>query len=147
MNNVIIGLEMLEGASLPHYASQEAAGADLRANITEPLTLQPGETALVPTGLKFEIPHGFEVQIRPRSGLAFKNQVTVLNTPGTIDSDYRGEIKILLINHGHDAFVIEPGMRIAQMVVAPCYHAQFVTKEALAASARGSHGFGHTGLQ
>lgn len=146
MNEVTIGLTLEEGAAVPHYATSESAGADLRACLLEPLLVEPGETALVPTGIKLEIPAGFEVQIRPRSGLALKNQVTVLNTPGTIDADYRGEIKVILINHGKETFVIEPGMRIAQMVVAPCYQAHFVRKEALSASERGSGGFGHSGL-
>lgn len=144
-NTVDIGFELAEGASLPHYASHAAAGADLRAHLDEPLVVAPGESALVPTGIKLEIPPGFEVQIRPRSGLAFKNQVTVLNTPGTIDADYRGEIKVILINHGKEVFIIEPGMRMAQMVVAPCFRAHFVQKE-LATTERGNKGFGHTGL-
>lgn len=144
--DVIIGLKLLEGAVAPHYATLEAAGADLRAHLTEVLVVGPGETALVPTGVKLEIPRGYEVQVRPRSGLALKNQVTVLNTPGTIDSDYRGEIKVILINHGKEAFTIEPGMRIAQMVVAKVLHADFISKEELTTSERGSGGFGHSGL-
>ena len=135
-----------ETASMPSYGSPEAAGADLRAHLEEPLTIFPGDVGLVPTGLCLEIPHGFEVQIRPRSGLALKNQITVLNTPGTIDSDYRGEVKILLINHGKEPFIVEPGMRVAQMVLAPCYRAHFVKKLELAESQRGCGGFGHSGL-
>ncbi|MEI6531321.1 MAG: dUTP diphosphatase [Chlamydiota bacterium] len=135
-----------EGARPPHYASAGAAGADLRAYLKEDLILLPGETALVPTGIKLEIPAGFEVQIRPRSGLALKQQITVLNTPGTIDADYRGEIKVILINHGKEPFTIEPEMRIAQMVVAPCYQAKFTVKENLSSSSRGAGGFGHSGL-
>lgn len=135
-----------EGASLPEYASSGAAGADVRAYLQEPMTLAPHSSAMIPTGLHFEIPEGFEIQVRPRSGLAFKSQVTVLNTPGTIDADYRGEVKILLINHGESPFVVEPGMRIAQLVVAPVAAAQFLPADALAESARGAGGFGHTGV-
>lgn len=145
-HDVTIGLKLAEGATAPHYATLEAAGADLRAHLTEVLVVGPGETALVPTGVKLEIPRGYEVQVRPRSGLALKNQVTVLNTPGTIDSDYRGEIKVILINHGKEAFTIEPGMRIAQMVVAEALRAHFISKEELTTSERGSGGFGHSGL-
>lgn len=133
--------------NLPTYGSMEAAGADVRANIREEMTLPPGESLLVPTGLRVAIPNGYEIQVRPRSGLALKNQITVLNTPGTIDSDYRGEIAIILINHGKEAFVIQPGMRIAQLVLASVVRANFIRVEAeeLTLSARGSGGFGHTG--
>ncbi len=131
---------------LPEYASEEAAGADVRAHLDSPLIIPPGQTALVPTGLFFEIPNGFEIQVRPRSGLAFKNQITVLNTPGTIDSDYRGELKVILINHGQQEFVVEPEMRVAQIVIAPVVQARFVRVESLAQSERGSGGFGHTGV-
>jgi dUTP pyrophosphatase len=146
MNDVDLFVDVEDGATAPHYASLEAAGADLRAFLKEPMIVRPGETALVPTGVKLEIPEGFEVQVRPRSGLALKFQVTVLNTPGTIDSDYRGEIRVILINHGKENFIIEPGMRIAQMVVAPCYRAHFMPKECLALSERGCGGFGSSGL-
>lgn len=134
-----------ESTALPVYASSEAAGADVCAHLKEPLILQPGASALVPTGLFLEIPSGYEVQVRPRSGLAFKHQVTVLNTPGTIDSDYRGEVKVLLINHGKNPFTVENGMRIAQLVVAPVVRGCFVPEECLSATARGSGGFGSTG--
>ena len=112
-----------------------------------PLTLSPGQRALVPTGFVFEVPFGYEAQIRPRSGLAFKNGITCLNTPGTIDSDYRGEVKVLLINHGEEPFVIERGMRIAQMVIAPV--TQVAVREASEAgeTARGAGGFGSTGVR
>lgn len=130
---------------LPHYASAGAAGADARACIQTPITLAPGASVLVPTGLRVEIPVGFEIQVRPRSGLALKNQVTVLNTPGTIDADYRGEIGVILMNHGKEEFTITPGMRIAQLVVAPVIMADFVTSRELAKTARGAGGFGHTG--
>lgn len=141
-----IEILVLTDKTAPEYASEEAAGADIRADLKQPLTIQPSATALVPTGLRFEIPLGYEVQIRPRSGLALKNQITVLNTPGTIDSDYRGEIKVILINHGNKPFVVEPDMRIAQAVVAPIVRARFVQVAALAGSERGSGGFGHTGV-
>lgn len=133
-------------ALLPIYASEEAAGADVRAHIKEDLILQPGESILVPTGLKFALEPGYEIQVRPRSGLALKNQITVLNSPGTIDSDYRGELKVLLINHGKNPFVIEKGMRIAQIVVAPVLRVKFVECESLPSTARGVKGFGHTGV-
>ena len=136
---------VLTEEKLPEYASTEAAGADLRAKLSEPLAIHPHQSALIPTGLKFEIPPGYEIQIRPRSGLALKHQVTVLNSPGTIDSDYRGEIQVILINHSDKVFVVEPQMRIAQMVVAPVVQARFVKAYDLAASDRGSGGFGHTG--
>lgn len=132
--------------SAPSYASEGASGADVRAWLESPYILPPGKTALIPTGLFFEIPDGYEIQVRPRSGLAFKNQITVLNTPGTIDADYRGELKVILINHGNQDFVVEPGMRIAQIVVTPVIQARFVKVEALAHSGRGSGGFGHTGV-
>ena len=104
---------------LPTYASTGAAGADVKANVASNMVIKPGSSALVPTGLKVAIPDGYEIQVRPRSGLALKNQVTVLNTPGTIDSDYRGEIGVILINHGKEDFIVTPGMRIAQLIVSP----------------------------
>jgi dUTP pyrophosphatase len=131
--------------NLPVYSSESAAGADLKAAIDKDVVIQPGETKLIPTGVKCELPEGFEAQVRPRSGLALKSQVTVLNTPGTIDSDYRGEIGVILINHGKNPFVVTPKMRIAQLVVAPVVRAEFAFKESLALSARGEGGFGHTG--
>jgi len=142
-----IEIHVLTEETLPSYASEEAAGADVRAAISEPLILQPGQSALIPTGLFFEIPPGFEVQVRPRSGLALKHQVTVLNTPGTIDSDYRGAIGIILINHGQGPFSITPQMRIAQLVVAPVIQARFILARQLATTERGSGGFGHTGVE
>ena len=135
------------GIELPAYETSGAAGMDLRAAVEAdaPLTLEPGKRALVPTGFIFEIPQGHEGQIRPRSGLAFKNGVTCLNTPGTVDCDYRGEVKVLLANLGDEPFVIERGMRIAQMVIAPV--TQVAVREATEVSetARGSGGFGSTG--
>lgn len=132
---------------LPVYASSGAAGADVKACIKEDIVLKPGQSTLVSTGLKVAIPHGYEMQIRPRSGLAFKNQITVLNTPGTIDSDYRGDVGVILINHGTQDFVITPGMRIAQIVMAPVVLGNFIVTEELTSTLRGSGGFGHTGVQ
>ncbi|MCB8838416.1 dUTP diphosphatase [Aurantimonas sp. VKM B-3413] len=131
--------------ALPSYATEGAAGADLRAAISEELTLAPGARALVPTGLVFEIPQGYEVQVRPRSGLAARHGVTVLNTPGTIDSDYRGEVMVLLVNLSGEAYTLAPGDRIAQMVVAPVVRAAFEEAADLSASQRGAGGFGSTG--
>lgn len=130
---------------VPVYASSLAAGADLKAYIQDSITLEPGSSCLVPTGIKMEIPAGYEVQIRPRSGLALKHQITVLNTPGTIDADYRGEIGVILINHGKTPFVITKGMRIAQAVVAKVEKALFVLESCLQTTARGEGGFGHSG--
>lgn len=130
---------------LPTYGTHGAAGADIKANLSASVTIQPGDFALVPTGLFFEIPEGYEIQVRPRSGLAFKDQITVLNTPGTIDHDYRGELKVILINHGKKPFVVEHGMRIAQLIVAPVIQARFVRSDELASTARGTGGFGSTG--
>ncbi len=131
---------------VPVYASLLAAGADVKACIPEDVILMPGESALIPTGLKVEIPQGYEIQVRPRSGLAFKHQVTVLNSPGTIDADYRGEIGVILINHGKEPFRITRGMRIAQIVLAAVLRASFSFQEgALSGTARGEGGFGHTG--
>lgn len=129
----------------PIYSSEKAAGADLKANIAEDIVIPAGESRLVPTGVKIELPEGYEAQVRPRSGLALKNQITVFNTPGTIDADYRGEIGVILINHSKVPFTVIPKMRIAQLVVAPVAMAEFVLKENLAASVRGEGGFGHTG--
>ncbi len=130
---------------LPSYGSEEAAGADVYAAIEVPITLQPQEIKLLPTGLHFEIPKGYEIQVRPRSGLALKEGITVLNSPGTIDSDYRGELGIILINHGKESFDITPKMRIAQIVLCPVCRANFVLKEVLVVTERGEGGFGHTG--
>lgn len=134
-----------EGVSLPLYASKGASGADVYAYIAESVVIPSGGSALIPTGLFLEIPEGYEIQVRPRSGLALKHQITVLNTPGTIDSDYRGELKVILINHGKEAFVVEPKMRIAQLVLSCVVKAEFLLGEALSSSERGQEGFGHTG--
>ena len=146
MKRVDLPVTLDEGALLPSYATDEAAGADLCASITKEVFLEPGERALIPTGLRLALPKGFEAQVRPRSGLALKYGITVLNSPGTIDSDYRGEVKILLINHGKERFAIESGMRIAQLVIAPVVQACFVREELLTTTSRGEGGFGHTGV-
>jgi dUTP pyrophosphatase len=134
-----------QGLPLPAYESDLAAGMDLRAAIERPLDLAPGARALVPTGLRIAMPAGYEAQIRPRSGLALKHGVTLLNTPGTIDADYRGEIKVILINHGEATFRIERGDRVAQIVFAPVARAIWQPVRALDETPRGAGGFGHTG--
>ena len=148
----VVGLVRLphgEGLAPPAYETAGAAGMDLRAAVDadRPLLLQPGRRALVPTGLVLEIPAGFEGQVRPRSGLAFRHGITCLNTPGTIDSDYRGEVKVLLVNLGDDLYTIERGERIAQLVIAPVVQATMAEREALTASDRGAGGFGSTGTK
>lgn len=130
---------------LPQYASDHAAGMDICAFVNEPISLKPGERVLIPTGLSVEIPIGFEAQIRPRSGLALKHGITVLNSPGTIDADYRGEIKIILINLGNDTFVVNNGDRIAQMVIAAHAQVSWSIQSSLTETTRGIGGFGHTG--
>jgi dUTP pyrophosphatase len=130
---------------LPAYQSELAAGMDLLAAVAEPVTLAPGKRALIPTGIAIALPAGYEAQVRPRSGLAAKHGVTVLNTPGTIDADYRGEVQVILINLGEAELVIERGMRIAQMVISRIEHAQLREAPALPATGRGSGGFGSTG--
>lgn len=132
---------------LPAYATPQSAGMDLRANIDESIVLHPMERRLVPTGLFMALPAGFEVQIRPRSGLALKHGITVLNTPGTIDADYRGEIMVLLINFSQTDFVINDGERIAQMVIAKHENAEFIEVETLDETERGAGGYGHTGVK
>lgn len=136
-----------EGLALPAYQSAHAAGLDLLAAVPEdtPLTMQPGQRALVPTGLMIAVPPGHEAQVRPRSGLAFKHGVTVLNSPGTVDADYRGEVSVLLINHGEEPFTIRRGERIAQLVIAAVTQANLVVVAALTSTDRGSGGFGSTG--
>lgn len=142
-------LPHFDGLELPAYETVLAAGADLRAAVPQhaPMTLAPGARALVPTGLSMALPAGYEAQIRPRSGLAYKHGLTCLNTPGTIDADYRGEVKVLLINHGQDAFTINRGERIAQMVIAPITQPEFVQVDILSETARGAGGFGSTGVK
>ena len=136
--------KLSESAILPEYKSEGAAGMDLYSN--ENVTLMPGEIKMISTGIALEIPKGYEGQVRPRSGLSLKG-VTVVNAPGTIDSDYRGEVKVLLINHGREPFNIEPGLRIAQLVIQKCEKAELVEHKELSETKRGSGGFGSTGLQ
>ena len=129
----------------PVYASSQAAGADLKADLEESVSLEPGQRMLVPTGIYMALPEGWEGQVRPRSGLAIKQGLSLLNSPGTIDADYRGEVKVILINLGQETVIIEPGQRIAQLVVAPVRQAVFNWMEKLPGSERGSGGFGSTG--
>jgi len=149
--NVTIELKWLphgEGFATPSYETPQSAGMDLPAALAEgeTLTLAPGEKAMVPTGMTMALPAGFEAQVRPRSGLAAKNGITVLNTPGTIDADYRGEVKVILINLGQDAFSVTRGMRIAQMIIAPVTQAKWALVETLDSTERGTGGFGSTGV-
>jgi len=132
--------------ALPHYATHGAAGLDLIAAVEEEIVLLPGQRAAIPCGIAIELPHGYEAQVRPRSGLALNQGVTVLNAPGTIDSDYRGEVKAILINHGAEPFLIKRGAKIAQMVIARHEQAEIVESDALSDSARGAGGFGSTGM-
>jgi len=148
LSKVTVALKPLDnavGLQLPSYATAQSAGMDLTAALEEAIELGSGERALIPTGLAIALPEGYEAQIRPRSGLALKHGVTVLNTPGTIDADYRGEIKVILINHGQEPFTIERGMRIAQMVVEQFETVGWDIVEDLDDSARGEGGFGSTG--
>ena len=143
----VVPLPHFEGLELPSYETTGSAGMDVRAAVLEdaPLTLEPGARELVPTGITMAIPHGYEVQVRPRSGLAVKHGITCLNTPGTIDSDYRGEVKVILINLGTEPFVIQRGERIAQLIVAPVTQGLFEIVDSLDETARGTGGFGSTG--
>ena len=148
INRVTVDLHRLAnsaGLPLPSYVTRDSAGADLMAAIDKTILLEPGDRVLVPTGIALEIPSGFEAQVRPRSGLAIKHGITGLNSPGTIDSDYRGEIRVILINHGAEPFRIERGMRIAQLVVAPVVRAVWHELEVLEQTERGTKGFGSTG--
>ena len=142
-------IRLAHGADLPlpDYATADSAGLDLMAAIDAPKSLAPEERALIPSGLSIALPGGYEAQVRPRSGLAYKNGITVLNSPGTIDSDYRGEVGVLLINHGDELFVIERGMRIAQLVISPITQLTWDEVETLTETARGKRGFGSTGLK
>lgn len=139
-------LEHAKGLPLPNYESVAAAGMDLRAANQEPITLKPGERILIPTGLQMSLPEGYEAQIRPRSGLAIRNGITMLNSPGTIDADYRGEVKVITINHGDEEFIINHGDRIAQMVIAPVTQFPVVEVDELDKTERGEGGFGSTGV-
>lgn len=132
---------------LPSYESKFAAGVDIRAALEEPVELQPGRRKLIPTGLKMALPEGYEAQIRPRSGLAYRNGITMLNTPGTIDADYRGEVKVLAVNLGDEPFIIKHGDRIAQMVIAPVTQAEIEEVKNLSETERADGGFGSTGMK
>lgn len=141
----LLPLEHAVGLQLPTYATEKSAGMDLTAALEEAVEIGPGDRALIPTGLSIALPEGYEAQIRPRSGLAIKHGITVLNSPGTIDADYRGEIKVILINHGKEPFTIERGMRIAQMVVEKYETVNWDKVDSLDETARGEGGFGSTG--
>ena len=145
VNVDIIALPHAADIPLPEYATADSAGMDLRAATTETITLKPGERKLVPTGIAIALPPGFEAQVRPRSGLALKFGIGMVNAPGTIDADYRGEVGVLLINHGHDDFVINRGDRIAQLVIASYTRVSWVRQDVLDETERGRGGFGHTG--
>ena len=145
MQSVTIKIINNSSNTLPHYETIGSSGMDLRANLEEPVKLQPLQRALIPTGLFIELPLGFEAQVRPRSGLAIKHGITCLNSPGTVDSDYRGELKIVLINLSNETFMIQHGERIAQMVIQPVVKAEWQEVEVLNESKRGAGGFGHTG--
>lgn len=147
MNSIEINIKRLRpGAKVPRYMTEHAAGFDLHADLDEPLRLQPGQRCLVPTGLAMAIPPGFEGQVRPRSGLALKKGLSLVNSPGTIDADYRGEVGIILINHGSEEVVIDSGERIAQLVIATVCRAEFTLCEDLEETTRNAGGFGHTGV-
>ena len=146
MTEVLIK-RLSKNIELPKYETNGSSGMDLSANIEKQIKIEPGKTSIIPTGISVSIPKNFEIQIRPRSGLAAKNNISVLNTPGTIDCDYRGEIKVILINLGHKAFIVEKGARIAQMVLCPIVRAKFKEVEILDGTIRGSGGFGSTGVK
>ncbi len=149
MQDVELLIERLPDAKdlpLPEYATAGAAGMDLMAAVEEDVTLGPGNRTLIPTGIRIAVPPGFEAQIRPRSGLAVKYGLSMVNTPGTIDSDYRGPVKVIVINHGRDPIVISRGDRIAQMVICPVVQAKLIEREKLPETERGDGGFGHTGV-
>jgi dUTP pyrophosphatase len=144
----MISVKIVAGpkARIPSYESAGAAGADLCACIETDMVIEQGKVALVPTGLYIEVPYGYEAQVRPRSGLALKHGITLLNTPGTIDSDYRGEVKVIMANLGSEPFTVTHGMRIAQMIFAKVYKGEFTIAESLSSTERGGGGFGHTGV-
>ena len=151
MNKIKMNIKRISGAfsdiPLPHYATDGSAGMDVRAAIDDDIILKSGQVNLIPTNLKVEIPEGFEIQVRPRSGLAAKHGIGILNSPGTIDSDYRGEVKVILFNFGKEDFIIKRGDRIAQMVLSKFYTAELNEQEDLSDSSRGEGGFGHTGKE
>lgn len=141
-----VKVRVLDGASIPIYQSRGSAGADICAMLEKPVILSPGKTELIPTGIFIEIPEGYEAQVRPRSGLALKHGITFLNSPGTIDSDYRGEIKIIMTNFGKEDFKIENGMRIGQLVFARVFRGEFIEVSDLNKTERNEGGFGHSGI-
>lgn len=143
----VVQLDHAKDLPLPAYETADAAGMDIRAAISEPITLAPGERKAVPTGLKMAIPSGYEVQVRPRSGLAIKKGITMINAPGTVDADFRGEVHVLMVNHSDEPFVVEHGERIAQLVVAPVVQATWNVVDTLDETARGDGGFGSTGVK
>lgn len=148
MNEIVVKVKKtsnVENVELPHYATEHAAGMDVRAAIKEPIIIQPREWKMIPTGLHFEIPQGFEMQVRPRSGLAAKHGVSMVNNPGTVDADYRGEVQILLINHGLKPWTCTPNERIAQLIFAPVTKAKLEIVNELSETKRGQGGFGSTG--
>ena len=145
MEKIKVGITVENNVEIPKYMTEGAAGTDVSANIEKEIELKPLERYLVPTGIKLEIPEGFEIQVRPRSGLAFKHGITVLNTPGTIDSDYRGEVKVLLINLSNEIYKIQPNERIGQLILGKVYKLDFDVKDGLSETKRGDGGFGHTG--
>lgn len=146
MERININCVVSDGAIVPEYKTLGAAGADVYAFLKEPVLIAVGKSCIIPTGVFYEIPEGFEIQVRPRSGLAAKNGVTVLNTPGTIDSDYRGELQVILINLGNEDFVVNNGDRIAQIIVAPVIQGNFIKVKNLSVTERGEKGFGSTGV-
>lgn len=143
---VQIKINVKPGAKIPDYQSSGAAGADIYAFLEEQIIISPGQITLISTGIFIELPQGYEAQIRPRSGLALNYGITLLNTPGTIDSDYRGEIKVIMINHGKDNFIVKNGMRIAQMVFNKIHRGEFIETAELKSTSRNEGGFGHTGV-
>lgn len=146
MIDIVVKTIVEEGATLPKQTTALSAGSDISAKLSKPYVLKPGDYSLIPTGLKIALPPGYEAQVRPRSGLAAKYGVTVLNSPGTIDADYRGEVKVILINHGKDDFIINNGDRIAQFVIAPIVNTTFIEVDELDDTDRGEGGFGSTGV-
>ena len=145
MKKVEVKVVREKGVELPKYETKGSAGMDVRANIKEPITLKSLERILIPTGLKVAIPEGYEIQVRPRSGLAIKHGITMLNTPGTVDSDYRGELKVIVVNLSNETYTIEPNERIGQFVLNKIEQIEFVEVEELDSTERGEGGFGHTG--
>ena len=147
MKKIQLKIKLEDGAVMPQYQTEHAAGFDVNANVKEPVTIRPGERMLIPTGLKMAIPPGYEAQVRPRSGLAIKQGISIVNTPGTVDADYRGEIGIILINHGKEDFIVNPKDRIAQIIINKVEHPELLQAEELDETKRGEGGFGSTGTE